>query len=156
MRLKINTITWYVFFEICNRACQPCGHHWGYNIILVLPHHSWVALQPVWRSSSIGELCSKGLDQPWVLVIPKNPYHYSFTHCHTTMNDEGWLHLVASVMATRRTSPIEESENVIATYHFLYIMYMFSKSAVHCSAIFLTSLCQVIVVCFCTFFSNFS
>ena len=61
----------------------------------------------------------------WLQSSPMGSWYWQepisfflFTHCHITMDDEGWLHLVASAMATRMTSPIEESENVIVANHF--------------------------------------
>ena len=142
-------------------ACHPGGHYWGCNIILVLPDHSYRE-----RHCSLyeyqgpnGELCSRA----WLQSSPMGSWYsqeavslflsYTLSHNYEWW---GWLHLIAaSVMTTRMTSPIEESENVIATNHLSYMMYNFLLVTRALSAIFLTSLCQVIIVCFCSFFSNF-
>ena len=121
--MRFSTCTRYIFFEIYNRASHPGGHYWGYNFILVLHHHSYLE----WHCNLCedqghnGELCSKGLAAEfthWFLIFTRTRIIFLFTHSHITMNDEGWLHVVASVVATRMTSPIEESENVIAANHF--------------------------------------
>ena len=75
-----------------------------------------------------GELCSKGLDAEishGFLIFPRTHIIFIYTLSH---DNEWWgvVDLVASVMATRRTRPIEESQNVIAAYIFFYIMYIFS------------------------------
>ena len=81
----------------------------------------WVSLQPVWRSRTQWWTLHQGPRcrvHSWVLDIHKNQYDFLVTHCHITMNAEGWLHLVTSVMATRMTSHFEESENIIGANHF--------------------------------------
>ena len=122
------------------------------------PLISWVALQPVWRPGTHVWTLQQGPGcrvHTWVLDIHKNP---NIFFIYTLSHNNEWIGL-AAFSSLRNGHQDDKPYWGVRKYHSRKSSFVcdvhFFPSHYSFSAVLLTSLCQIIVACFCNFIFKF-